>query len=73
MRTSFGAEVGRLSAALAKRSVVKIAYEQPELQRRRLHRSLDKLVMFGSQPLKCAPAHPLRLAAIAVEDAWFPA
>jgi hypothetical protein len=58
---------------LAKHSETKIAYEQAELQRRRLYRSPDELVMFGGQPLKCAPAHPLRLATVAVEDAWFPA
>src|SRR5262245_9170317 len=28
--------------------------------------------MFGGQPLECAPAHPLRLVAFAVQDAWLP-
>jgi len=50
----------------ANESVAKIAYERPELQRRQLHRSPDELVMFGGQAIKCAPAHPLRFAAIAV-------
>jgi hypothetical protein len=58
---------------LARYSETKNAYERPELQRRRLHRSQYELVMFGVQPLECAPAHPLRLDAAAVEDAWFPA
>jgi len=57
---------------LAQRSEAKIVSEQSELQCRRVHGSPDELVMFRSQPLKCAPAHPLRLAAIAVEDAGFP-
>ena len=57
---------------LAKHSETKIAYEQAELQRRRLYRSPDELVMFGGQPLECAPAHPLRLLAPAVQNAGFP-
>jgi hypothetical protein len=39
-------------------SVAKIASEQPELQRRRLHSSLDEFVMFGRL---AASAHRLRL------------
>jgi hypothetical protein len=59
--------------ACGKRSVAKIASDQPEFQSRRLHRLPDELVMLRGQPLKCAPAHPTRLVALTVENARFPA
>lgn len=33
----------------------------------------DEIIMFGGQPLECAPAHPPRLAAFTVQDARLPA
>jgi hypothetical protein len=57
---------------LTEHSKAEIACERPELQHHRMQGSLDEPVVFGSQARECVPAHPLRLAALAVENAGFP-